>query len=163
MLMIRRRPGIASVAVLSGVSAALVLAQAVAPEWSHRAGLDVWNAGAIEADLRAAEGRGDELAIEQEQLRWQIEASELIVSQLIAGEASLADVADEVTQINRSRPGFNLALRLNYPGAASDRELGARHTLDRVQRRLASDPTHRAEVMARLEAELRTITHTMKH
>ena len=50
MTVLRRRPGIASVAALAGITAALSIAHLVAPEWSRAVGLDVWNLSAAQAE-----------------------------------------------------------------------------------------------------------------
>jgi hypothetical protein len=44
--MIARRTGAASAAALRALALTLALAQAVAPGWVGRVGLDVWNASA---------------------------------------------------------------------------------------------------------------------
>lgn len=158
MTVFRRRPGIASVAVLAGISAALLTAHAVAPEWSRDAGLDVWNAPRLEAEHRESKDRRAELEVVHEQLRQRVAIADSLCARLIGGRVRLADAADEVVRLNRDRDGFYCVLRLEHPFATTERELAARYLLAKVTDRLADDPSLRTEATRRLEAEYRTIS-----
>jgi hypothetical protein len=153
-----RRPGIASVAALAGIIAALVVAQAVAPGWARAAGLDVWNLPAVEAEYRAASDHLDDLRATHDHLQRQVGASDQVVGLLIDGRLPLAAAAEELALINRGRTGFYEALRVRHPEAASDQELAAWYALEKAVRWLAADPARRAAVSARLDAELRAMT-----
>jgi hypothetical protein len=153
MIVLRRRPGIASVAVLAGITAALVTAHAVAPEWSRAVGLDVWNLSAAEADQRESADRRDELAAQHEQLRQRVAVADHLCTQLIDGRVRLAEAADEVIEVNRDRDAFFFVLRLEHPDATTDRELAACYLIAKIAARFYDDPSRRAEATGRLEAE----------
>jgi hypothetical protein len=153
MIVLRHRPGIASVAVLAGITAALGLAHAVAPEWSHAAGLDVWNVSEAEADHRAEVDRHAALDDRHADLRVKVGLARCLTEQLIDGRVSLADAAAEVLRANRSRPEFLFVLRQEYPDAATDRELAARYLLAKVADYFHDEPSRRAEATGRLEVE----------
>jgi hypothetical protein len=153
-----RRPGLASVAALGGITAALAAAPAAAPGWVRAAGLDLWNLPAAEADYRASIDRRGELKATHDRLHRQFEASDQTVELLIDGRLSLAAAAGELDQINRDRAGFYASLRFHHAEAGSDLELAAWYAIDKVRRRLANDPARLAGVMARLDAELRALS-----
>jgi hypothetical protein len=157
MTVLRRRPGIASVAVLAGITVALATAHAVAPEWSRAAGLDVWNIPAAEAERRELEDRRDDLEAVHAQLRVRVAAADHLSTQLIDGRARLADAADEVVWLNRDRDAFFRVLRLDHPSARTERELAARYLISKVADRFYDDPSGRAEATDRLEAEYRRL------
>jgi hypothetical protein len=148
-----RRTGIASVAILSGISFALGLAHVIAPNWARDAGLDVWNIGVATAEYRRQEICAEQLDATQDQLARQMEASDQVVAVLIAGEITLSDAVTELSKINRDRPGFCELLTVIYPEATTFQARVARYAQGKVRTRLESDPSRLAEVAARLESE----------
>jgi hypothetical protein len=148
-----RRPGIVSVAALGGITLAIGVAHAVAPEWSRRTGLDVWSYPELSTREREVEDRRKELQGVHDQLRRQVEAADHVVSLLIDGELSLGDATDEILRINQGRNGFIDGLRSTYPEAHTDRQLTARYAIRKAAEQLEGDPSRQAEVLARLEAE----------
>lgn len=152
-----RRPGAASATVLIALSASLVAAHLIAPDWSRRAGLDVWNLAALEHEYRdAAEERAD-LAAQADQDAARRTAGNQIAAQLIDGTTTLPVAADDLREVFRGDSGRRMLLGLAYPAAPSDRHLFARHGIDRVAMLLAEDPARRAAVVVRLEAEYRAM------
>jgi hypothetical protein len=152
-----RRPGVASAAVLVGLTASLFAAHLIAPDWSRRAGLDVWNLGEAERDRRAvAEERAD-LDATADRLHLQIEAADHVAARLIAGTVALPDAADELAALLRDCPGRQLALDRAYGDALDQRRQYALHAIDRAARLLEDDPARRDAVRARLEEEYRAM------
>lgn len=157
MTVLRRRPGIASVAALGGITAALLAAHVVAPEWSRAAGLDVWNAVAAETERRATEDRRGELEDLHGRLRQQMAVAEQLATRLIDGDIPLAAAADEVMVANRGRDAFYFVLQREHPSATTERQMAARYLIAKVKDRYYDDPSSGTAVLARLEAEYRTI------
>jgi hypothetical protein len=158
MTVFRRRPGIASVTALAGITAALAAVHALAPGWARSAGLDVWNLAVVEAEYEALMVEGDELSARQGQLWHQIEAGEYLGSRLAAGRLPLSEAADEVLRVNHDRPGLFCVLRRDFPTARTDRELAARYAIAKAELLLRDDPARLARELARLEAEYRALT-----
>ena len=150
-----RRPGAASAAVLLGLGTCFAAAHAIAPEWSRRAGLDVWNLPFANAQLRAAAEEREAVFADAERAARRREAANQTGAKLAAGGIPLTVAADEVAEIFRDDPSRSLVLEGIYPGAPTERHRFARHAIDRAQRFLANDPDRCATVLARLEAEYR--------
>jgi hypothetical protein len=153
MTALPRRTGFASIAALAGLAVTLGLVHAAAPEWARAAGLDVWNLRSEQVAFRQATGEREELELTHDQMLRQIEASEAVAARLIAGRLALPAAADELGQINRARPSFAAGLALTFPDAPTPRHHLARYAIGKVRYRLAGDPSHLAEVTARLEAQ----------
>jgi hypothetical protein len=151
-----RRPGAASAAVLVGLTASLVAANALAPDWSRRAGLDVWHLPALERErLTIAEER-DEIDAKTERCARRREAANQIAAQLVAGAIALPTATAEIHNLYREDEGVTITLVDTYPAAPTDRLRFARHTIERAERFLREEPAPRQEaVRARLEAEYR--------
>ncbi|HJZ56466.1 MAG TPA: hypothetical protein VKE74_15985 [Gemmataceae bacterium] len=157
MTVLRRRPGIASVATLGVITLTLGTARILAPEWSRHAGLDVWNYPGLTDDLRATDHDRKELEAKHERLRCQIEAADHVIELLIDGELTLPAAVDEIERITQNRSGFPGSLRVSHPDASTDRQLIVRYAIRKAAERLAEDPAQQARVLARLEAEYRQL------
>jgi hypothetical protein len=155
-----RRPGAASVAVLIGLSASLVVAHAIAPDWSRRAGLDVWNLAAVERDHRAAAEERAEVYAGAERATARRATAQQIATKLVAGTSDLPTAADELLEVFEQDRGMRFVLETQYPAAPTERHRFARHAIDRVCRLLVDDPNHCAAVVARLEGEYRAMCAT---
>jgi hypothetical protein len=150
-----RRPGAASAAVLVGLSVGLVAAHAIAPDWSRRAGLDVWSLPALERErLNVVEERNDVEAKATDAARRR-ETANQIATQLIAGEIALPTATDEIHKIFCEDVGMMVTLAHSHPAAPTDRLRFARHTIERAARLLDDEPVRRAALRARLEVEYR--------
>lgn len=148
-----RRPGAASAAVLIGLSACLVAAHAIAPDWSRRAGLDVWNLAAAEEAGRDAVEQRAEIEANGERAARRRETANHTAAQLAAGTITLPAAADEIRAIFADDKGMALTLATTYHAVPTDRLRFARHTIERATRLLLDDPTRLEDVSARLEAE----------
>ncbi|MBA4062250.1 MAG: hypothetical protein C0501_00825 [Isosphaera sp.] len=145
---------LAALAALAAPAAGVAAAAVLRPEWSAAVGLDVWNVPALRAESRAEAERAEVLADEDQDIRRRIAVKEALVSDLIAGRATLAAVTARFVELNRARPEYVAAVRANYPGD-TDEEKTARNVLEYASGRIAAEPpARRAEVTARLRAEL---------
>jgi len=159
MTVIHRRPGAASVAALGVITLTVAAAHAVAPNWSQRLGLDVWNYSEYAADLRECTERRKELEAGHDRLLFQIDAGDRIAGLVIDRHLTLAEAADEAFQVNQGRSGFSDSLGFTYGNGTTARERYARYVIDRVRIRLedCGESSRLAEVMPRLEAEYREL------
>ena len=147
-----RRTGTTSAAVLSGLILMLGLTHASAPEWSRRAGLEVWNLGDARASIWETSAESTRLDEESEQLRESIEAAEHITTRLIDGELTLSGATDLLEPLMRARPGFRWSSTKRHI-APTFRMSVARYLIDHVQRSGQIEPSRLAEFNAQLEAE----------
>lgn len=152
-----RRPGAASAAVLIVLSASLVTAHALAPEWSRRAGLDVWNLAALEGQYRDAAAERADVAARADRVAARRTAGNQIAAQLIDGTATLPAAAADLSEVFGRDQGMRTVLVMFHPAVPTERHLFARHGIDRVATLLDEDPGRRAAVVARLEAEYRAM------
>ncbi|MBP3959555.1 hypothetical protein J8F10_30290 [Gemmata sp. G18] len=152
-----RRPGAASAAVLVGLSISMVGAHMVAPKWSRRMGLDVWNFAAVEAEQRQVADERDEIESKGEGSARRRVLADQFAARLATRDADLATTAVIMRDLFREHPGSRLTLETMYPSVRDSRLLYARHTINRVERLLLNDPTQCETVLARLEAEYREL------
>lgn len=131
---------------------ALLVAAAVHPGLVRAAGVDFWNAAAAEADLAEANAAAHALADRDDTILRRIAIKESLITELIAGRATLAQVAARFLELNEEEPGYLLVLRSAVPGD-SDLERSARNVIDYAAHRVA-DPARLADLRHRLEAEL---------
>jgi hypothetical protein len=148
-----RRPGAASAAVLIGLSASLVVAHLIAPEWSRRTGLDVWNLTALEEQYRVAVEQRQDVVAHAEQAATRRATANQIAAKLIAGTTPLPVAADELAEVFHEDEGMRSVLRTMYQHSPTTRHMFARHAIDRVKGLLVDEPAHRKAVVARLEVE----------
>ncbi len=152
-----RRPGAVSATVLFGLSLGLVAVHGLAPNWSRRAGLDVWNFAALERAYEvASEERADVYAHEERSATRRRVANQ-IAGRLLTNPTQLPRAADELNEVFCEDSGMRLVLRTLYPDAPTERHLFARHAIDRIAFMLESEPARHAEVVGRLEAEYRAM------
>src|SRR5688572_11402667 len=76
------------------------------PAWAHAAGLDVWNVGRLEDQLRQCHADAARLEMRHAVLDHQIEATRLLIGEAAAGRVPLAAAAAEVLRANKDRPGY---------------------------------------------------------
>lgn len=152
-----RRPGAASAAVLVGLSASLMVAHAVAPNWSRRVGLDVWNLAALEAEYRAAADEQADVVSQAERASARRAAGNQVAAKLITGSVTLPEAAVELIEVFRQDEGMRVSLGVIHKGAPTVRHVFARHAIDRVRALLVDEPDRRGAVVARLEVEYRAM------
>jgi hypothetical protein len=155
--MTARRTGLASVATLAALTLTVGVIHAVAPEWSERMGVDVWNLSEVEAEWNRTEEKGRELAAASEREIRQIEASDRVAGELAAGRLSLADAVDELCRVNAGRPAFITCQRMADPDG-TERDWVAQYAVAKAVRYPAADPARQADVACRLAAEYAALT-----
>ncbi|VTT98989.1 unnamed protein product [Gemmataceae bacterium] len=138
-----RRTGTASVAVLLATALGAVAVDATL-------GLD-----AARDDARQHEA--DAAVIEDQRVRVirENEFAGRVVARLIAGEVSLAAAVDAMEPIHRARPGIECAWMNDPPPTFRHRV--ARSVMIRVGAELEGDPSRRAAILTRLDAEYATL------
>lgn len=153
-----RRPGTISAAVLVALVLTFAAAHTIAPEWTHRVGMDVWNLPAMDQQLRQAqEGRDEILELEQKSMQRR-EAANRVAWKLIDG-MPLTQAADELLILFQDDQGVIITLESNFPNTPSRRHLFALHAIDRAKRFL-KDPQQYQSVVTRLEEEYKSIEAT---
>jgi hypothetical protein len=152
-----RRPGASSAAVLFGLAVTLVVAHVIAPEWSRRTGLDVWNLPSANSALRAATEEREEVEAFGDRSVRRREAANQISSQLASGTITLATATDEIMEVFHQDQGMPILLQSHFPAAPTVRHRFALHTIQRTKRFLSDDPDRCAVVTARLEKEYREL------
>lgn len=152
-----RRPGAASAAVLIGLTVSLAAAHLLAPEWSRRAGLDVWNYAALdELKKSIAEERAEMDAKAESDVRRRARADQL-ATRLVTGEAPLEVVAAEIGALFAGDEGWKCALEAFHAETHGMPLLHARHAIDRATRLLNHDPARKDALRVRLETEYRVM------
>jgi hypothetical protein len=151
-----RRPGAASAALLIGLSTTIVAAHVLAPEWSRRTGLDVWNLPALEDSYRAATEERSQVDAFADSMARRREIADHLAAELAAGRLALAEVADRMNELFADEPGWIVITDSLYPDSTTPRLRGARHAIDRATRNL-ENPAEIAVVKARLVAEFRSL------
>lgn len=131
---------------------ALLVAAAAHPGLARTAGVDFWNTARAEADLAEATAHARTLADRDDTILRRIAIKESLIAELIAGRATLAEVAARFLELNEDEPGYLLILRSAVPGD-SDLERSARNVIDYAAHRV-TDPAHQTDLRHRLEAEL---------
>ncbi len=135
-----------------GLTLALLAAAAAHPTLARAAGVDFWNLADVRAEAEEAAEHGRVLDERDSFIMRRITIKEGLVAALIAGRASLGDVAVQFLDLNSAEPSYLDHLRTSVPGD-SDLERSAHNVLHYASARV-TDPAARAAVLARLEAEL---------
>jgi hypothetical protein len=142
-------------AVAAGLVVAALGLLSAHPTWARSLGLDVWNAPALEAELRAGEDMGRRLSEQDEGVRRRIVVKDAIVGELIAGRVTLARATERFAALNAGQPEYMEAIRASFPGE-TDHEKCARNVIAFARMRVP--PDQRDAVEARLEAQLHEMT-----
>jgi hypothetical protein len=146
------------VAIIGLVLIGLLATAAANPAWATTIGVDLWNLPDLHEDVRTASDQNQELDTEYMEANQRIQVKEEMISSLIAGRSSLAEVATQFTVINEGYENHMIVIRQLYPGA-TDQEKMLWNVLDYAFHRMARLPAwHRLAVMARLQAELRSLS-----
>jgi hypothetical protein len=124
----------------------------VHPTWAKSLGADVWNMPALKEQLRETQSDIARLDAEDQGVRQRIAVKESLIQDLLAGRATLAEVTEQFTALDATRPEYMDVLRANYP-AASDREVMARNVISYAMPRVPAE--ERDAVSSKLEADLR--------
>jgi hypothetical protein len=150
------RAGTVSAATLLWLALTLTVAHTLAPRWSRKVGLDIWNLNAAVSNLQTVRDAADRLRVQEEQLRQEFELADGLTALLATGNLSLAAATDLLQPSLQSRPGLEIVFqRPDRPSTM--RHLVARYLISRVNRHLADRPLQRVLTVMRLEAEVAAI------
>jgi hypothetical protein len=125
------------------------------PGWPEDAGLDVWHAPALGAEIDQCEQRRAELDALLQASRARLARKAEIVEGVVSGHVSLADAAAEFRALNAGNPEFIRLMRCKYPHCPAE-ELHVRNVIDLVDWHIERRAEH-DRVMARLRAEFATM------
>lgn len=154
MLALYRR-GVVSAVVLVTLSLGFATAHAVAPGWSHDAGLDLWNLRSANEELRQASEEGIEIQYRIERWAKRREIADHTAMKLSRG-LPLSAAVDELMEVYEDEPDMVTMLEATHFGAPSVRHLFALFAISRVKVVL-TDPVERKTVVAHLEAEYKSL------
>jgi hypothetical protein len=146
-----RRTGSATAVALAGLAVALGLAQALAPRWVARSGLDVWNLDALRGEVRQAEAKSAGLNAVRDRLSREVEYADGLAARLIDGSLTLAEAVEGLEPVLRGRAGFETDWREQYRAPTLRRGV-ARYAIRKVEYLAGGRPGF-AVLKARLEAE----------
>ena len=136
----------------------LLATAATNTSWATTFGVDLWNLPDLREDVRTASAQNQVLQSEQLEVSQRIRVKEEMISSLIVGRSSLAEVMTQFTVINEGYENHMIVIRQLYPGA-TDHEKMLWNVLDYAYHRMAHLPAwHRLAVMARLQAELQSLS-----
>lgn len=148
----RVRPTITLTAAGVGFVALVLTTWAADPVWARAAGLDVWNVGRLEDELRRYRADENRLQAEFEVHQHRFAVNDLLAQEVIDGRRPLAAAADLYWQLNQETPGFATSVRFYYRGPTLSAKV-AQNLLLRAERQGRFEPGRKAEVLARLRAE----------
>ena len=139
------------IGVTLGVAVVVVVAN---PKWATAIGIDVWNVPTLRQHIAEGTVKARQFEAQDMEVIRRVEMKDRLVTDLIDGRTTLAEVALVFLKMNQNRPGYMTVIRAGYAGQ-TDEERMARNVLNFVNPRLATLPADkRAEVTARLETEL---------
>jgi hypothetical protein len=150
------RAGTVSTIALSGLVVVFGVGHTVAPGWAKRLGLDIWNLPSLRAAVTQVERESEEVDAKGERLLQSIEAADHIVARLVDGKLTLSQATDELEPLLRNRPGFDTVCTFYYK-VKTLREGTARYAIEHASITLEHDPTRKARVLQRLQAEFTTM------
>jgi hypothetical protein len=151
-----RRTGATTVATVFGLTFGVALANAVAPNWTQRVGIDVWNLPSAIEDNRTADEELIALDKQAERLRWEMETGDYLATELANGTKSLREAVDEMEPILRERIGFLANLDIAYH-TSSLRQGVARYLINRIPNLNKLEGNRQNDALNRLEQEYRLL------
>lgn len=135
-------------AATAGFALTFGILAAADPAWAGVVGVDVWNVGELEMELKRSEVRKTGLDHQMEVMDQAFTLNRLLTEELAAGERPLAEAADLFAAANREVAGTETMLEFEYPGGTPRGRI-ARYLIDRAERSAGAKPA----AVARLRAE----------
>jgi len=148
----RVRPKTVLTAALAATVAVGLAVWAADPAWAREAGLDVWNVGRLEDELREHGEESARLEAAQMSQERRFELNDLLVREVYEGRRPLDRAAAELMRVNRESPGFVTVVDRYYKGPTMIAKV-ADNLMHRIERDDRYPKGRKAEVMARLRAE----------
>ena len=122
------------------------------PTSAEAAGMDVWNIGRLEVELRESNARGSRLNAEHATNQAQIEVNQSILYDVINGKRTLAEAANQLWKMNQDSPGYTDFIPKARRGPTMLAKV-AHNIIVRASQELHEKPTGRRALIARLRAE----------
>jgi len=135
---------IAVIAILGWVVVDPVLAEA--------AGIDVWNVGRLEDELRDANRKGDQLSTLNQTLQSQYQVNQAIVYDVINGKRKLTVAAEQLWKMNHQSSGYAYVITSIRKGPTIIAKV-AHNIMCNATQELSQNPVQQRELVARLRAE----------
>ncbi|QEL16332.1 hypothetical protein [Limnoglobus roseus] len=127
------------------------------PVLAESLGLDVWEVGRLENDLRAAEACGDRLEAEFQSLQELMAVNDVILADVAAGRLELSAAARRKWELNRHRPTIRDHLNRHCRGRTGEEKV-AHDLCRRIGQEYRAAPDFDA-LVRRLHAEYETAYH----
>ena len=119
---------------------------------AEAAGMDVWNIGRLEVELRDTNARGDRLNAEQATNQAQIEVNQSILYDVINGKRKLVEAANQLWIMNQDSPGYADVIPKSRRGPTILAKV-AHNIIVRASQELRHTPDEQRATIARLRAE----------
>lgn len=119
---------------------------------SEAAGLDVWNVGRLEDQLRVANIMGDLLALKQSANLSQFQLNRAIIYDVANGKRKLHDAAEQLWKMNQHTHGYIYIIPTTRSGPTIIAKV-AHNIIAILVAELMPYPIHREATIARLRAE----------
>ncbi len=132
------------IAMLGWVVADPVLAEA--------AGLDVWNVGRLEDELRETNVAGDKLTAIHVANQSQYQLNQAILFDVIGGKRKLAIAAEQLWKMNQQSPGYTYVIPARRKGPTIIAKV-AHNIMYSASQELRDNPVQQRELVVRLRAE----------
>ena len=129
-------------------------------EWGASLVIDMFQTQSLQEELKQDDELRANLEVVNTEIQRRIAIKEALIIELIAGRTTLAKVADQFLVMNQSRPEYMTIIRSSCPGN-SDFEKSAHNVIGYANGELSRLPeAQQAEVRARLQAELESLSGT---
>jgi hypothetical protein len=122
------------------------------PAWARSAGLDVWNVGRLEDELRHNRDEYLRLEVKHAAMLRQFEANDILLRDVFDGRRPLTEAADVLWETNQDMPGFVTVIHMNFRGPNTQARV-AHNILDRLALDRDLPAGRKAAEMNRLRAE----------
>jgi hypothetical protein len=140
--------------VLGAVVCALALSvRWAAPGLATDLGVDFWAMSELQHQLEQEAKIDKDLSVRNELVQVRIRAKTELVRDLIDGQQSLLEVACRFRKMNAGCEDYRSVIDLLYEGRTYDEKV-CRNVIGHVESYLDENPSLRAEVSARMHAEL---------
>jgi hypothetical protein len=155
--MATRRIRPSRILIVTGIALAIFALStwATDPVWARSAGLDVWNVGRLEDELRNCRDENRRLELKHATMTRQFEANEILVHEVFDGRRPLAEAAEVLWESNQDMPGFVAVIHINFRGPTTLAKV-AHNILERIALNREIPVGRRAAELTRLRAEYAT-------
>ncbi len=122
------------------------------PKLAEATGLDVWNVGRLEDQLRAANVTGDQLILQQEANLSQFQMNRAIIHDVVNGKRKLHIAAEQLWKMNQHTHGYIYVIPFTRSGPTIIAKV-AHNIIAILVAELMPYPIQKEATIARLRAE----------